>query len=195
MQEFNWRLGQSVIRRRVWLRLLCLALASVGPTDAHHLNPENTQIAFEIKRLGLTWFSAAFGDLSGEFLLGGDGQGGDLNVTVRTASIDARSAYWNERLRSPQWLDTTKFPEMIYRSTRIELDGPAHASVRGELTLHGVTRPLTLTITDIDCDLSASARQGGCRFVGHGELRRSEFGLPHSFWTGGDTVDIVVRGR
>ena len=79
---------------------------------------------------------------------------------VRTASLDSRSAYWDERLRSAQWLDTAKYPEMSYRSTRIVWVSPSSASVEGQLTLHGVTRPLALRITDIDCP---EVRLGGAR--------------------------------
>jgi polyisoprenoid-binding protein YceI len=159
------------------------------------LYPGNTQVSFQIEQLGLHWFSAAFRELSGDFdAPASDAQGGRLAVIVRTASLDSRSAYWDERLRSAQWLDTAKYPEMSYRSTRIVWESPTSASVEGQLTLRGVTRPLALSITDIDCP---QARLGGarpCRFVGRATLKRSDFGLPHGFWQGGDQVQIVVRG-
>lgn len=172
----------------------CLLLAAAAPVLAHHLDPGNTQISFEIERLGLHWFSAAFREVSGEFTLEPDGRGGRLTVTVRTASIDSHSAYWNERLRSVAYLDTGQFPEMIFRSRSIELDGARRATIQGELTLHGVTRPLALLVTDIDCPLAASDAPR-CRFFGRGTLRRSEFGIAHGFWQGGDAVEIVVRGN
>jgi polyisoprenoid-binding protein YceI len=182
------------------VRILWGALAGLLPllgapgAGAHHLHPGNTQISFEIEHLGLRWFSAAFRELSGDFALASDTEGGQLAVVVRTASLDSRSAYWDERLRSAQWLDTAKYPEMSYRSTRIVLEGPTSASVEGELTLHGVTRPLALRISDIDCPQAPLAEQRHCHFVGRATLKRSDFGLPHGFWEGGDAVEIVLRG-
>ena len=161
---------------------------------AHHLDPGNTQISFEIERLGLQWFRAGFHELSGEFTLEPDGHGGRLTVVVHMGSIDARSSYWNERLRSPALLDTGRFPEMVYRSERIELDGAQRATVHGELTLHGVTRPLELRLSEIDCPLSAPGPPQPCRFLGRARLKRSEYGIPHGFWQGGDAVEIVLRG-
>lgn len=181
--------------RRPGVVLTYLLLAGVPPALAHHLDTGNTQISFEIERFGLHWFSAAFRELSGEFTLEPDGRGGRLTVTVRTASIDSHSTYWNERLRSVAFLDTGQFPEMIYRSERIELDGAQRATVQGELTLHGVTRPLALLVTDIDCPLSVADPLLPCRFLGRATLRRSDFGIAHGFWQGGDTVEIVVRGK
>lgn len=181
-------------RRRVRTRIVLaglLALWQAGGAQGYHLDSSNTRISFEIERLGLRWFSVDFHDLTGDFALAPDGQGASLTVVVRTASIDARSPYWNDRLRSAQWLDTERFPEMIFRSTGFAFDGAAHATLQGELTLHGVTRELALTISDIDCPPASS----GCRFVGRAILRRSEFGIPHGFWQGGDRVKIIVRGE
>jgi polyisoprenoid-binding protein YceI len=175
-----------------WLLGLMLAQACVTQAASHELDSANTHVSFDIERLGLRWFSVEFRELQGEFAPAPDGQGAHLTVVVRTASIDARSAYWNERLRSSQWLDTEHFPEMVFRSTSIRFEGDAQATVQGELTLHGITRPLTLTISDIDCPQSTPAT---CRFHGRASLRRSEFGIPHGFWLGGDRVQILVRGE
>ena len=65
-----------------------------------------------------------------------------------------------------------------------------HAISSGELTLHGITRPVVLTVTFLDCPPG-----GGCQFAAHGRIRRSEFGLPHGFWSGGDQVEIAISGR
>ena len=182
----RWR-----VRTRIVLAGL-LGLWQASAAQAYHLDGTNTRLSFEIERLGLRWFSVDFHELTGDFLLTPDRQGASLTVVVRTASIDARSPYWNERLRSPQWLDTERFPEMTFRSTGFSFDGAAHATLQGELTLHGVTRGLALSISDIDCpDVSAQ----GCRFVGRAILRRSQFGIPHGFWQGGDRVQIIVRGE
>jgi polyisoprenoid-binding protein YceI len=175
-----------------WLPWLCLMGAPA--VTAHHLDGGNTRITFEVERLGHDWFSAAFPDLSGDFVAAPQGGGGQLSVSVRMASLQSRSPYWNERLRSPQWLDTARYPEMTFRSTGIELQGTQRAEVRGELTLHGITRPLNLSITDIDCPEVQATPADHCRFVGRGILRRSDFELPHAFWQGGDTVEIIVRG-
>jgi len=175
-----------------WVLAVCLLAA--GEVAAHHLDGNNTRITFEVERLGLGWFRAAFPEVSGEFVPASEGGGGQLSVSVRMASLESRSPYWNERLRSPQWLDAARYPEMSFRSTAIELEGTQRAQVRGELTLHGITRPLTLSITDIDCPEALAAPGDHCRFLGRGMLRRSDFGLPHGFWQGGDTVEIIVRG-
>src|SRR5579862_6996882 len=142
-----------------------LAALSAAVALAHHLDSDNTQISFQVGHLGLNWFTAVFGELNGEFALASDGSGGRLSVTVQMASLQSRSPYWNERLRSPQWLDTERYPEMSFRSTGIELQGEQRATVHGELTLHGVTHPLALAISDIDCPYVHGATPGRCHFL------------------------------
>ncbi len=180
---------------RLFARALAACFLGAGAALAHHLDGDNTRITFEIERLGLNWFSAAFSDLSGDFVPSPDGLSGRLSVSVGMGSLDSHSPYWNERLRSPQWLDTARYPQMSFRSTGIEADGRQRAQVLGELTLHGVTRPLSLSISDIDCPEPRAPGDGHCRFLGRGTLRRSDFGLPHGFWQGGDLVRIIVRGE
>lgn len=171
----------------------CVALLLLWPLlgGAHTLDGSNTELTLEVRPFGVPWFSARFHQLSGQFTPAQDG--GRLDVVVSTDSIDCRDGDWNERLRSAQWLDTARFPQMVYRSTRIELAGTT-AIVQGRLTLHGVTRPLTLHITELACEAVPQRAPLACHFVGRGELKRSEFGLPHGFWQGGDTVQVIVRG-
>ena len=173
---------------RAWTVALLIAPLSLG---AHGLDAGNTQLTLEVRRFGLPWLSAQFHELRGEFTP--TRQGGRLQVIVSTESIDCRDGAWNERLRSPQWLDTQRFPQMRYQSSGIEVTGSS-ATVHGQLTLHGVTRPLTLRITDLQCRAAAAHEPLACTFLGRGELRRSEFGLPHGFWQGGDAVQVLVRG-
>jgi polyisoprenoid-binding protein YceI len=153
----------------------------------------NTQVVFQINHLGLRWFSAAFRELNGEFELDQDGRA-HLSVTVSMASIDCHSTFWDEKLRSPQWFDSGRYPQMVYRSSHIDFQGEGRATVYGELSLHGMTQPVTLAVSDIDCPQPAAAAPAVCRFVGHAQLKRSDFGLSHGFWQGGDFVEIIVRG-
>src|SRR5205823_3608486 len=107
-----------------------------------------------------------------------------VDVTVAMASLDSSEPRWNERLRSADWLDVQRYPQMTYHSSHIEL-GEQRAVASGELTMHGVTRPIVLNVSLLKCSSPTI-----CQFAAHGRIKRSEYGLPHGFWTGGDQVDI-----
>jgi polyisoprenoid-binding protein YceI len=171
-----------------WILLLAAA-GTAHATERYTLDSTNTQVSFVIQHLGLQWVSARFPDINGELVLDRAGEKSRVDVTVGIASLECSEERWNDRLRSAQWLDAARYPQMTYHSSHIEVQDE-HAIASGELTLHGITRPVVLTVTFLDCPTG-----GECQFAAHGRIRRSEFGLPHGFWSGGDQVEIAISGR
>ncbi len=169
-----------------WLFVLLLA-GPAQPAETYRLDSANTEVSFTVQYLGIQWVSARFADINGEFVLDQTGTVGRVDVTVGIASLDCNEPRWNERLRSPEWLDVHRYPRMVFHSSTIRL-GAERAIADGELTLHGLTRPMVLNISLGDCST------GTCRFSARGRIRRSDYGLPHGFWSGGDQVDIVIGG-
>jgi polyisoprenoid-binding protein YceI len=176
------------VKNSQWLLGLLLLACAADASEVYRLDSTNTQVSFVVQRLGFQWASARFSDISGEFILDRAGPRSRVDVTVGIASLESTDARWNDRLRSPEWLDAQHYPHMTYHSSNIELE-EQRAVASGDLTLHGVTRPVVLTVSLLDCPTG-----GRCQFVAHGRIKRSEFGLPHGFWSGGDQVDISISG-
>lgn len=178
-------------------RLSATLLLVLGPcaqaADVYALDPGVTRVGFDIERFGLHWVSARFRDFQGAFVFDREGDGSRVDVTVRTDSIDCGSSSWNPHLRSPEWLDTQQYPLMTYHSRHIRFEGGERAEADGALSLHGVTHPVVLTVSDLQCPTGPAAT-GVCRFTAHASVRRSDFGLPHGFWSGGDQVEISISG-
>lgn len=164
------------------------AVLQVTAAERYQLDSSNTQVSFVVQHLGIQWITARFSDISGEFVIDPTGSSSRVDVSVGIASLDTSEPRWNERLRSHEWLDVERYPRMTYHSSSIERTDQ-RAVANGELTLHGVTRPIVLDVTLLKC-----AASGGCQFAAHGRIRRSEYGLPHGFWTGGDQVQIHISG-
>jgi polyisoprenoid-binding protein YceI len=175
------------VKNSQWLLMLLAALPARG-AEVYGLDSGNTRVSFAIQHLGVRWMAARFSDIRGEFVLDRTGFASRVDVTVGIASLDCDEPQWNERLRSAQWLDAQRYPRMTFHSSSIELGGQ-RVIANGELTLHGVTRPIVLTASLLDCP-----SRGACQFAAHGRIRRSEYGLPHGFWVGGDRVEISISG-
>jgi polyisoprenoid-binding protein YceI len=176
------------VKRALWI-LLFLVSSGSEAAATYRLSSANTQVAFSVQRLGIQWVTARFKDISGELVLDSGGLASHVSVTVGIASLECSEPRWNERLRSAAWLDAASYPRMTYQSDRIEM-GDGHAKATGLLTLHGVTLPVILNVSYSDC-----AAGDVCRFSARGRIKRSEYGLPHSFWTGGDSVEILISGQ
>jgi polyisoprenoid-binding protein YceI len=171
------------------LLMLLRALAA----DVYDLDLRATRVGFDIERFGLRWVTAQFRTFEGDFVFDREGSASRVDVTVQTESVDCSESLWNPHLRSPEWLDVERYPKMTYHSRRIEFQGGDRATAQGELTLHGVTHPVVLNVSQLAC---ANQPTSGsvCRFLAQARVKRSDYGLPHGFWTGGDQVDISISG-
>jgi len=176
-----------------WL-LLCLLALKAQAADTYRLDADHSNVSFDIRNFGIPWVAAHFRQFSGDFVVDRHGSGSHVDVTVRTDSIDGLSADWSTRIRSSDWLDTQRFPEMSFRSRHVEFDGRGGAVAGGLLTLHGVTRPVMLHVERLDCAVEHADPNQACGFRAHANIRRSDFGLPHGFWLAGDQVEISVSG-
>ncbi len=181
------------MKKGVWLGLCLLALGARA-ADAYRIEPEQTQLSFDVRRFGVQWIGARFRQLEGSFSVDRRGGGNLIDVTVRTDSLEGPDAGWNRRLRSSEWLDTQRYPLMRFRSTHVEFDHAGGAVAVGQLTLHGVSRPVNLSISQLDCQGRLPDQRQVCAFTASANIRRSEFGLPHGFWVAGDAVEIRVKG-
>ncbi|MFL6603120.1 MAG: YceI family protein [Steroidobacteraceae bacterium] len=170
-----------------WLLIVLTALR-LEAAETYRLDAGNTQVSFTVHHLGIQWIEARFSDVSGRFVVDREAAASRVDVTVAMASLECGEPRWNERLRSADWLDVQRYPQMTYHSSHIEMGGQ-RAVANGELTLHGVTRPIVLNVSLLKCSAA-----GSCEFAAHGRIKRSEYGLPHGFWSGGDQVDISISG-
>jgi polyisoprenoid-binding protein YceI len=200
------------MRNTCWIVLaLCLPsvhvhalpLAPAQAAQLYRLDTANTRISFNIQHFGVQWVSARFPDFSGDFVLDREGAASRVDVSVQVATVDCTDSFWNGRLRSADWLDVQRYPLMSFHSTRVDFEGDGAALASGTLTLHGITQVVGLAISSLHCSTDTSpvaanathATSGDqCSFVARARIKRSDYGLPHGFWTGGDLVDIVISG-
>ena len=181
------------MKRTCWLSLSLLAL-NAQAADAYRLDADHTSVSFDVRRFGIPWVDAHFSQFSGDFVVDRQGTDSHIDVTVRTDSIEGLNSGWSTRLRSSDWLDTQHFPEMSYRSSHVEFDNSGGAVASGQLTLHGITRPVTLHVERLDCSGESTVPDHPCGFAARANIKRSDFGLPHGFWLAGDQVEISVNG-
>lgn len=134
-------------------------------------------IQFHIKHLGYSWLVGRFNHFEGEFSYDENNPGAaKVEVTIETASIDSNHAERDKHLRDDEFLDVEKFPQARFVSTAYRELGNGKAELQGELTLHGVTRPLTIDVTAIGAgdDPWGGYRRG---FEGRTRFALADFGI------------------
>ncbi len=116
-----------------------------------------------------------------------------VKVLVDTRTIEMLDPQQTAMLRDVEFFDVEKFPEMDFTSTTIERTGDTTLKVVGDLTLRGLTRPMTLNVSVTDRNPDAPAGKRYAIFKAEGTLKRSEYGMTKFIDVVGDNVDISIR--
>lgn len=107
-------------------------------------------IQFRIKHLGYSWLLGRFNDFDGSFSYDeADPAASKVEVTIRTASIDSNHAERDKHLRGKDFLEVDKFPQATFVSSGFKENDDKSAALTGNLTLHGVTRPVTIDVKPV----------------------------------------------
>ena len=176
------------------------------PAGAYTIDPTHTSVVFRVSHLGFSNYTARFKRASAQLQLDPKNlAASNVTVNVETKSLETdypnvAETDFNAELTGDHWLDAAKYPQISFRSTNVEVTGPRTMRIHGDLTLHGVTRPMTLEARFnggyVSHPMEKNARVG---FSAHGALKRSEFGLgagipaPGTTLGVGDEVEVIVE--
>lgn len=167
--------------------------APVPQSGTYAVEPEHTEITFGVNHLGFTMYYGVFSHASGTLVLdAANPSASRLEVSVPVSSVLTPSSRLDEELQGPQWLNAQAYPAMTFRSTRITLTGRDTAQVEGEITLHGVTRPLTLTAKFNHAGENPIDHHYTVGFQARGVLKRSDFGVKTYVPMVGDEVHLNI---
>lgn len=156
-----------------------LAAQLAHAADTYQLDPNHTFPSFEADHFGgLSVWRGKFDKSSGTVTLDRAAKTGTVDVTTDIASIHTGSAKLDEHLQTAEFFDVAKFPQANYKGT-IKFDGDKPVSVVGNLTMHGVTKPLTLKIDSFKCMPHPMLKREVCGVDAVGEFSRDDFGLDY----------------
>ena len=173
--------------------LLAPATAQAAP-EKYTYDPAHTQIMFSVSHLGFSFSSGKFTEFSGGFTFDADKpQDSSVNVTVKTDSINMDSEAWDKHLKNADFLNVEKFPEMTFKSTKVEPTGKNTGKVTGDLTLLGVTKPVTLDVVYNRSGVHPYSKNYIAGFSASGMIKRSDFGMTYGLPGVGDDVALNIQ--
>jgi polyisoprenoid-binding protein YceI len=180
------------------------AAQPMPPAGTYYMDPSHTSVTFRVNHLGFSHYTARFGRVDGEMTFDPDHpdkMGVQATIDPTSLELNTPPTGFHDQLMGEGWFNAAKFPKMTFRSTGVTLTGPHTAKVVGELSLHGVSRPVTLEVTYNGGWAPNNFDPGGARigFSAHGTLNRSDFGMgngvpaPGSNLGVSDAVEIAIE--
>jgi polyisoprenoid-binding protein YceI len=155
-----------------------LATAAIAAPTHYTVDPDHTHPSFEVDHFGgLSIWRGTFKKSSGSVLLDTAAQSGSVEITVDTSTIDLAQDKLNEHASGPEMLDAAKYPTAVYKATLGGFKSGVPTVATGTLTLHGVTKPLTLQIDSFKCIQHPMLKKEVCGADAVGTFNRADFGV------------------
>jgi polyisoprenoid-binding protein YceI len=179
---------------------LAQQVASPDPASVkagtYKIEPYHTQAGFSVSHFGFTNFSGVFSGASGNLVLDpANPSAARLKVTIPIQSVQTTIAQLDDQLKGDQWFDAAKFPTATFTSTKVVLSGKDSAVIAGNLTLHGVTKVVTLKAHFIGAGVNPLDKSFTAGFEATGTIKRSDFGISTYVPLVGDDVRLSIAGE
>jgi polyisoprenoid-binding protein YceI len=161
------------------------------------LDPNHAAVYFAVGHNDISYVRGRFGRLRGAIQYDAEARSGSMVVSVQTGTVDTGNSSVDNVLRSEQFLDADRYPEVHFVADRLVFDGDKLTAIEGKLTLHGVERPLRLTVKRFVCkDVPLGiAHRYVCGGDFQTELKRSDFGMTRFLPEVADEVDLSISGE
>jgi len=173
-----------------------LPVSVMAAAEPFTVDPDHTFPNFTIDHLGFSTMHGRFGQTSGKLTVDQANHTGSVDIVIDAASVDTGFNKRNDHLRSPDFLNAKEFPEITYKSTKVTINKDSSAVVEGNLTIAGVTKPVTLNVKRMKCGINPmdpKKQQYRCGFDADAKIKRSDFGVKFGLPAIGDDMAIDLE--
>ena len=161
-----------------FLALMSFAVVAAAAPITYNVDPEHTHPAFDVDHFGgLSVWRGNFKKTTGKLTLDTAAKTGTVDVVIDTSTIDFAHDKLNEHVSGPEILNVAQFPTAEYKGTLGGFTNGAPTTVSGNLTLHGVTKPVTLKINTFKCMQNPMSKKDVCGADASGTFSRADFGV------------------
>jgi len=162
------------------LSLLALSGGALAAPVTYDIEPNHTAPAFETDHLGgVSIIRGKFTRNSGKIVLDKEAGAGTVDIVIDTNSIDFGHEKLEKHVKTAEMLDVSKFPTATYQGKLVNFKNGVPTEVQGKLTLHGVTKPVTLKINQFLCKLHPMLKKEVCGADASGTFNRADFGIDY----------------
>lgn len=154
----------------------CSSTAFAAP-ETFTLDVNHTKPRFEYNHFGYSDQVSRFDNVTGTITIDRIAKTGSVDVTIDAKSVDTGSTVFNGHIQGADFFDTEKYPTITYKSDKVNFEGDKVVSVDGNLTIKGITKPVTLTVTSFLCMPHPMLKKEACGANATAHVKRSDFNM------------------
>ena len=183
----------KTILRAAGLAAAIAALPALAIPETYNVDPQHTFPMYEVVHFGNSIQRGRFEKTSGSFILDMDKKSGEGEIAIETASVSSGVPKLDQHLRGDDFFNVAKFPKMTFKASQFTFDGEKLRKVDGELTLLGVTRPISFDVAFFNCSINPFFARPVCGADLVAKIKRSEFGMKYGIPMVSDEVTLRVN--
>jgi polyisoprenoid-binding protein YceI len=169
---------KSWISKTAFAIAMLVTLPVLAHAETWQIDPAHTNVEFSVRHMMISNVKGQFQKTAGTVDVNGkDPTSAKIDATIDATSINTRVDKRDAHLKSPAFLDVDKFPTITFKSTKVEADGPGKWKVTGDLTLHGVTKPVVLEVEGTGAPINDPMGNTRAGASATAKIKRSDFGL------------------
>jgi len=165
--------------------------ASLPEAENYSIDPVHSTVLFRINHAGVSNFYGRFNDVAGSFTVA-EGGTGSVTVTIPVAGVDTNNEKRDEHLKSTSFFSAEEFPEITFKSDALKHMGGNKYEAKGTLTLHGVSKEVTVAVERIGTKDTGKMMGYRTGFEGVVTIKRSDFGMKYGLDMIGDEVRLIL---
>jgi polyisoprenoid-binding protein YceI len=168
------------------------ASAAFAAPETYVVDGSHTYPRFSYSHLGFSTQLSRFNTTTGKVVFDKAAKTGSVDIEIDAKSVDTGSTLFNQHIQGEDFLDTAKYPKAIFKSTNVMFEGDKPAKIEGNLTIKGITKPVTLTVTSFQAMPHPMQKKDAIGANAYTTIKRSEFNAGKYAPNVGDEVRIDI---
>lgn len=166
--------------------------AAFAAADTYVIDSNHSMPRFEYSHFGYSMQLSRFDKTTGKITLDRAAKSGTVDVTIDATSVNTGSALFNKHIQDVDFFDTAKYPTITFKSSSVKFDGDKVVAVDGDLTVKGVTKPVTLAVVSFLCMPHPMLKKEACGATATTKIKRTEFNAGKYAPYVGDEVTLTI---
>src|SRR5688500_14711056 len=174
---------------------LIFQLSAWAIPEEFSIDPQHTYATFEVNHLGISTQRGRFNETSGKVVFDPQEGNNNIEIKINARSVDTGNETMEKLLRGEDFFNTEKYPDILFRARKVIFNNEKPEMIDGELTLLGVTKPVTLNVLSYNCTRKPFLIRLTCGIDATTIIKRSEFGMDNLLSFVSDEVKLFIQAE